>query len=349
MRTKIKFYAIFLIVSSVCANAQLKVRTDGSVWQGYSGYSNLWLGTYPNGGINNGQWGIEVWNGALNIWKPWPSPNAGNYHLYIAENGNVGIGKVPSASAKLDVNGSIAIYGAVMLSSDERLKKDITPLTGKTINLYKLNAKSYKKHQPDDELSMPEQRDEHGNLRPGKISKSDKKMRKTQKETTEYGFLAQELKEIYPDLVSQDTLGYYLVDYIGLIPIMVESLKEQKAQIDALSALVNKSSSGPKKVGASNTTDITETDALTYPVLEQNIPNPFTANTQINYYLPTTTNAAAIYVYDMNGIQLKSYSVSEMGKGNITIQGSEFNAGMYLYTLIADGKVLDTKRMILTK
>jgi hypothetical protein len=32
-----------------------------------------------------------------------------------------------------------------------------------------------------------------------------------------------------------------------------------------------------------------------------------------------------------------------------TIQGSEFQAGMYLYSLIADGKEVDTKRMILTK
>jgi hypothetical protein len=51
----------------------------------------------------------------------------------------------------------------------------------------------------------------------------------------------------------------------------------------------------------------------------------------------------------MNGVQLKSYSIPEKGKGNITIQGAEFSAGMYLYALIADGKVIDTKRMILTK
>ncbi|HOV83733.1 MAG TPA: hypothetical protein PLE52_02795 [Paludibacteraceae bacterium] len=46
---------------------------------------------------------------------------------------------------------------------------------------------------------------------------------------------------------------------------------------------------------------------------------------------------------------LKSYSIKEKEKSNITIQGSELNAGMYLYALIADGKVIDTKRMILTK
>jgi len=32
-----------------------------------------------------------------------------------------------------------------------------------------------------------------------------------------------------------------------------------------------------------------------------------------------------------------------------TIEGCSINAGMYLYTLIADGKEVDTKKMILTK
>lgn len=51
----------------------------------------------------------------------------------------------------------------------------------------------------------------------------------------------------------------------------------------------------------------------------------------------------------MNGVQLKSYPITERGKGNVIIQGSELIAGMYLYALIADGEVIDTKRMILTK
>lgn len=151
---------------------------------------------------------------------------------------------------------------------------------------------------------------------------------------------------IYPELVSKDTLGYYYVNYIGLIPVMVEAIKDQKAQIDALTALVGNSNSGLKKIRAGA---VNETEALTYPVLEQNIPNPFSSSTFIGFYLPTTINVASIYIYDMNGVQLKSFIVNEREKGNITIQGSELTAGMYLYALIADGKVIDTKRMILTK
>ena len=51
----------------------------------------------------------------------------------------------------------------------------------------------------------------------------------------------------------------------------------------------------------------------------------------------------------MNGNQLKHYPLSSRGNNTLIIKGSELSAGMYLYALITDGKVIDTKRMILTK
>lgn len=163
------------------------------------------------------------------------------------------------------------------------------------------------------------------------------------------GLIAQDLQKVYPELVDKDSSGYYSVDYIGLIPVMIEALKEldsiievQNTQINDL--IVKLGNSTPKKIGASQ-----ETDILTYPVLDQNIPNPFNTATTIGFSLPASTITASVYVYNMNGVQLKSYPIDQRGKGNITIQGSEFREGMFLYALIADGKVIDTKRMILTK
>jgi len=166
MKTKKIIFLISILFTTTVINAQLQVRTDGSVWQGYSGYANLWLGTYSSQGYDNGHWGIEVLNGGLNFWKPWPSPNAGNYMLYIAQNGNIGIGRVPST--KLDVAGSIAIYGTVKVSSDERLKTNIVQLSETETNkLYQLNANSYQKHQPE-EIAEIAQKDKSGNINPAK-------------------------------------------------------------------------------------------------------------------------------------------------------------------------------------
>jgi hypothetical protein len=164
-----------------------------------------------------------------------------------------------------------------------------------------------------------------------------------------YGLIAQDLQKLYPDLVYEDNNGYLSVNYIGIIPLLIQSIKELKAEVETLSP-GNANPSAPSKASAIiPTPDISETNTLTYPVLEQNIPNPFNAATSIGFSVPTTVVKANIYVYDMNGVQLKSFAISERGKGTVTIQGSEFIAGMYLYALIADGKVFDTKRMILTK
>ena len=51
----------------------------------------------------------------------------------------------------------------------------------------------------------------------------------------------------------------------------------------------------------------------------------------------------------MNGRQLRSYDLREAGEGSVTIQGNELEAGMYIYSLLANGEEIATKRMILTK
>ena len=47
--------------------------------------------------------------------------------------------------------------------------------------------------------------------------------------------------------------------------------------------------------------------------------------------------------------ELKNIEVNERGKTGVTISGNALGAGMYLYALIVDGEVIDTKRLILTQ
>lgn len=56
-----------------------------------------------------------------------------------------------------------------------------------------------------------------------------------------------------------------------------------------------------------------------------------------------------MYIYDMQGTQIRRIEIVDRGKSCVTLQGSELSAGMYIYSLIADGKEIDSKRMILTK
>ena len=85
------------------------------------------------------------------------------------------------------------------------------------------------------------------------------------------------------------------------------------------------------------------------PILYQNLPNPFDKNTEISYYLPRRTLSANLFLYDMQGTQIKNLEIKQTGQGIEIIHGSELRPGMYLYTLIVDGREVDTKRMILTQ
>ncbi|MFV0606045.1 MAG: hypothetical protein ACK5NK_09415 [Niabella sp.] len=51
----------------------------------------------------------------------------------------------------------------------------------------------------------------------------------------------------------------------------------------------------------------------------------------------------------MTGTQLKTINLNQKGSGSEVISGSEFTAGMYLYSLVCDGKLVDTKQMLLTE
>ncbi|RLD60600.1 MAG: hypothetical protein DRJ01_09370 [Bacteroidetes bacterium] len=51
----------------------------------------------------------------------------------------------------------------------------------------------------------------------------------------------------------------------------------------------------------------------------------------------------------MQGTEIKNFKINQFENNSVSIKGSELKAGMYFYTLTANGKEIDTKKMILTK
>ena len=64
--------------------------------------------------------------------------------------------------------------------------------------------------------------------------------------------------------------------------------------------------------------------------------------------MPESSNTAGIYIYDMIGKELLKLDITQRGNSSVILNASQLNAGMYLYSLIIDGKEIDTKKMILT-
>ena len=296
------------------------------ILSGYPGirltYQNKENNGYSMGGIFLTDYGVRIWSGR----------------------GSSSIMAFVHAGTRKNV-AYINSTGQLVQSSDARNKKNVKRISGSLQKIQKLEGKTYK-FVNDEESSY------------------NKKLHEQYKKGAEYnvGFLAQELELILPELVETDSLGEKYVNYIGIIPYLVEAIKEQQSQIDELQTLI-KNTPGKKhnrvqslkkdsdNEGELNNDIETDMDSVYEyeTLLYQNSPNPFSQSTQIEFSLSPEVTNAMICIYNMNGSQLKCYHLENCGNGFVTIDGCELRPGMYMYSLIADGLLIDTKRMVLTE
>ncbi len=81
-------------------------------------------------------------------------------------------------------------------------------------------------------------------------------------------------------------------------------------------------------------------------ILNQNVPNPFAESTVITYSVPTSIAKAQIHFYDGQGKLIQSVDITGGGNGQLNVFGSDLSSGTYSYSLVADGKIIDTKKMV---
>lgn len=182
------------------------------------------------------------------------------------------------------------------------------------------------------------------------------------------GLIAQEVEAILPELVSSfkvpprlDTLGnidtigtsrsFKAVNYIAIIPYLIQGLKEQQEKIDAMQSQIdNCCNTGNRHTnptdnegGSSIDINLQNVKAI---ILNQNVPNPFAEQTTITYFIPDEVKKAQIFFYDTKGTILKIVDVEEKGAGQLNVFAEDLSSGNYTYTLIADGRIVETKKMV---
>ena len=245
------------------------------------------------------------------------------------------------------------INGTVTNSSDERLKEDLEEIAdtergedGSVISkLELLTPVSYRYKDMN-----------AGKERGTYVDKDGKEVELPEEKPSQvmtkrhFGFVAQELQQVYPDLVYENDNGYLSVNYTELIPILVESIKELKAEVDELKAVASKENGSALTNGAQETLSLPFRERLGVgSSMDQNVPNPFTEKTDIAIFLPESVQTATLYIYDLSGKQLEQHPVEGRGETVMTIHADKMDAGMYVYSLIADKKVVTTKKMIVVK
>ena len=169
-------------------------------------------------------------------------------------------------------------------------------------------------------------------------------------EPKEYGLIAQEVKSIVPEVVQKMQDSTLAISYSSIIPILIEAIKEQQRQIDELQNTIEKNELKNQVLLNSIDSDGGFVDGyLNNNRLFQNVPNPFNERTMISFFIDNNSKNASLNIYNINGKLIKDVSIKGFGKGEIEIEGGELGAGVYIYSLIVDGVVVDSKQMVLTK
>ena len=128
--------------------------------------------------------------------------NTGNT-AFVIGNGTDGSNKSDAFKVMFNgdatVSNNLTVVGDVEVQSDARLKSNIVSLGSTISKLLLIDGKSYE-------------------------------MKGKQK----IGVLAQEIKEVFPELVSEDDNKILAVNYQGLVPVLINALKEQQSEINRL-------------------------------------------------------------------------------------------------------------------
>ena len=110
-------------------------------------------------------------------------------------------------SSNATIGNDLTVSGDVVVSSDARLKSNIVSLGSTLSRLLLIDGKTY-------------------------TMKKDGKQK--------IGVLAQDIREVFPELVSEDENEMLAVNYQGLVPVLINALKEQDDKISRLENLVEK-------------------------------------------------------------------------------------------------------------
>lgn len=300
-----------------------------------------------------------------------PGRNFGVYGLLLGSNNGAGIvGNV--GSTYINIPGKYAGYfngelrttddtpekpsgGSWVTASDKRVKKDIKDFTDGLSVLRKIKPVNYKYNgiggYPTLNSSVGIIAQEVQQVAPYCIGKTKIIINANEKAnfqndiiTTLHGDTATGGEDKYVAEIlnyNQDGLFYVMLNSIKQLDSTVTDLQKQ------LNSCCKAKTNATSRQG--NEPAIHDLELANNTVLFQNFPNPFGDGTTIKYFIPDNVTNAQIVFFDEFGNKLKEFVVEEKGMGQLNITTSNLASGVYSYSLIVNGKAIDSKKMVKTR
>jgi hypothetical protein len=179
--------------------------------------------------------------------------------------------------------------------------------------------------------------------------------RKAKEQIVYTGLIAQDVEKAAKELnydfsgvdAAKNDKDLYGLRYAEFVVPLVKAVQELYRQNQELQKQID-DLKGVKTAGTSSTvpTQPATKLLLTSTSLKQNNPNPFTGATTIHYSLPAGFRASQIIIWDNNGKAIKQVQLNTAGNGAVNIDASTLGSGTYNYSLVVDGKVIESKKMI---
>jgi hypothetical protein len=256
--------------------------------------------------------------------------------------------------------------------SDGRVKKNIKENVPGLAFINKLKPVTYNLDLDavDKIMPRPAIKDKDGKQLTQKTSQAEINARSAKQQIVYTGFVAQDVEKAAKDLnydfsgvdAAKNDKDLYGLRYAEFVVPLVKAVQELSKQNDSLQkqndALQKQNDTFEKRiekleammnVQSTTANDQPQITTVSSASIDQNIPNPFSNATIIHYTLPQQYTVAKIIIADKSGSVLKEMKISGAGKGSVEIDASTLAQGSYQYSLIANGRLIGTKQMILTK
>ncbi len=347
-RTQWNNNAGILALTGTGSSKNLELNWGGPGKTGSFQINNITSFTNPSGKINrftilsNGNVGIGISDpsaklhveGTLKIGSYETLSDAGGYTMGVNAN------FVPTSTIRRNLGetsrpwANIYFSGGLISASDKRLKSNIQDSDYGLKEIMQLAPKSY------DMKDAP-----------------DKKR---------YGLIAQDVQKVMSEFVSstevvvdeesgtKETVAteYLGVNYVDMIPVLIKSIQELNALVEAQAARIDELEAQPNDTDDTtpdpNSNDSRLTPQSTGKVFQNN-PNPFKNSTRISYELPENTRQAKLIITDMTGKQVAAYTLDNQATGEVSVNANGLSGGTYIYILIADGQPVARNKMVIAR